>query len=158
MYKNAQGHQGDVINVVIIGPSPTLTDNEETTQKPTGTDDQENMTADELENNLRNLDTVMYSAGIDNSIRSWDIQSMSCRGVLDKESDASSSEISTLIHIHGTRALITGHHDGTLYWWNTDNAANTKLPHAHSDAVTKIHHHHYNNTEILFRFVNIINL
>ena len=115
-----------------------------------------NLTPDELENNLRNLDTVMWSAGIDNSIRAWDIQSMTCRGIFDHDLNQpnSSSEISTLIHIQGTRALITGHHDGKLLWWNTDNASHTKLPHAHTDAVTQIYHYDYNNTEILFRFVN----
>ena len=115
-----------------------------------------NLSADELENNLRSLDTVMYSAGMDNSIRAWNIQSMICKGIFDNEKrESSSSEISTLIYINGTRGLITGHHDGKLYWWNTDNASNAKLPHAHTDAITKLCHYQHVNTEILFRFVII---
>eukprot|EP01083_Nonionella_stella_P133664 406391_1 len=161
--KNAQGHQGDVISVLIIGPTP----DKEQVNKPLSSLDNTldcldlstnvaqatsatKLTPDELENNLRNLDTVMYSAGMDNTIRSWDIQTMSCRGIFDNEKESSLSEISTLIHIQGSRALITGHHNGTMYWWNTDNASNTKLPHAHTDAITKIHHYQRNNTEILF--------
>lgn len=110
------------------------------------------------------------------SIRAWDVVSMSCRGKFENEGESAASEISTMTYIPGTRALITGHHNGALYWWNTvclqncrmlqllnwlvsvthdrceqDNASNTKLPQAHSDAVTKIHHYSSGNKEILFR-------
>jgi len=168
--KHAHGHEGDVIAVVVIGPAfeslsaasqqanrplsasenRPATENVDSANTKSNTDAAANLSPEELENKLRNLNTVMYSAGIDNRIRAWDIVSMHCRGLFDDQQESAESEISTLVHVPNTRALITGHHDGTLFWWNTDNASSTRLPRAHSDAVTKIHHYQLNNTEILF--------
>eukprot|EP01084_Bolivina_argentea_P156069 271966_1 len=142
--KYAEGHDGDVISVVIIEPNKSNNENINNSLNKAECND------DELEKNLKNLDTVMYSAGIDNSIRSWDIQTMSCRGIFYNEKQSLLSEISTLIHIYGTQTLITGHHNGTLYCWNTYNASNKKLPHAHTDAITKIYYYKYGNKEMLF--------
>jgi len=161
--KNAHGHEGDVIGVVIIGPCPekekanrplsaaeNMPNIDNLAVNPESGTTEINLSPEELENKLRNLNTVMYSAGIDNSIRAWDIATMSCRGKFENDGESSLSEISTLTYIPGTRALITGHHNGALYWWNTDNASNTRLPQAHTEAVTKIHHYAYGNKEILF--------
>lgn len=76
--KNAHGHEGDVIGVVVIGPCPekdrmnqplSATENMPNAANMTKTDasiSEVNLSPEELENKLRNLNTVMYSAGIDN--------------------------------------------------------------------------------------------
>ena len=87
-----------------------------------GADCDQSQSIGAVENKLRNLNTVMYSAGIDNSIRAWDIVSMHCRGLFENQHEAANSEISTLVHVPTTRALITGHHDGTMFWWTSTTA------------------------------------
>lgn len=153
--KVAEGHIGDVIGLVIVGSNSEKHDDNQALYSKSNS----NISPDELESNLRSLDTTMYSAGIDNSIRAWNINSMMCKGVFDNENrESSSSEISQLIHMNNTRLLITGHDDGKLFCWNIHNASNTPLPRAHTDSINKLYHYQHNNTEILFRFVQIVEI
>lgn len=78
-------------------------------------------------------DKYIFSASLDNTIRCWDSDDLSCISVI-KEKRA---EITCLLHIPDSPYILSGHEDGSLKMWNTDSGSCSVLEY-HTAMVSSI--------------------
>ena len=68
-------------------------------------------------------DSVLYSASLDNTIRSWDPYDMACVSTMEE----TSSEISCMTYIPLAGLLVTGSDDGAVRFWNPASGSTIML-------------------------------
>ena len=66
---------------------------------------------------------ILYSASLDNTIRSWDPYDMACVSTMEE----TSSEISCMTYIPLAGLLVTGSDDGAVRFWNPASGSTIML-------------------------------
>jgi WD40 repeat protein len=134
-FKEHKGHSGPIVAIMSIptaangGGSHMYDAMESGGSKSKGDDDDEKnvvaaMTRGDAEHgDAEHGDAVLYSASLDNTIRSWDPYDMACVSTMEE----TSSEISCMTHIPLAGLLVTGSDDGAVRFWNPASGSTIML-------------------------------
>ena len=154
-FKEHAGHTGPVVSILTIDTLSNSGDAVSAMNTEDGHDASQNVSQkyedhndnsgsgdsgaskqDELNDGSRNGGddddgVVLYSASLDNTIRSWDPYDMACVSTMEE----TSSEISCMGHIPLAGLLVTGSDDGAVRFWNPSSGSTIMLR-AHENTVS----------------------
>jgi WD40 repeat protein len=128
-FKEHRGHTGPIVSILTInahasGVNPVSScDEEGRGDAPTAGRSDTGKTHDD--------GVVLYSASLDNTIRSWDPYDMACVSTMEE----TSSEISCMSNIPLAGLLVTGSDDGAVRFWNPSSGSTIMLR-AHENTVS----------------------
>jgi WD40 repeat protein len=77
--------------------------------------------------------SVLYSASLDNTIKSFDSYDMNCLSILK----SSCSEISCVHALQGSSILVSGHENGLIRLWNIDSGSAINIKH-HTNSIAQL--------------------
>ncbi len=138
-FKEHKGHTGPIVAIMSIASAANggiggahMYDAMDSGSKTIVIDDEEDQVVKMTnKNNGEHGDCVLYSASLDNTIRSWDPYDMACVSTMEE----TSSEISCMTHIPLAGLLVTGSDDGAVRFWNPASGSTIMLK-SHTNTVS----------------------
>ena len=139
-FKEHHGHTGPIVSILTVNAHSANANTMSSSPEGDGNGDRDASVSDTEPNSKRSDEPdatphddniILYSASLDNTIRSWDPYDMASVSTMEE----TSSEISCMSHIPLAGLLVTGSDDGAVRFWNPSSGSTIMLR-AHENTVS----------------------